>query len=115
VNEPFHAALKSAESLLAARRRELEEAQATARKLMIEIPNLELTISALNRQLNPAQASPLPVMIGSTPVRPAAPTEEAAGINEVQDGMGVVLTTNEPVIEAAPDIDSIPGMEGQWT
>ena len=107
----FHNALRSAEALLGARRKELEDAQTTARRLMIEIPSLENTITALNRQLNPGQAP----AAGPSLIRNATPAEP--GINEVQDGMGVVLSNTDgtPPQAVAPDIDAIPGMEGQWT
>jgi len=109
----FHNALRSAEALLTAREKELEEAQETARKLQLEIPNLKGTISALRIQLNPPT---LPMRVVERPVA-AVVANGAEGINEVKDGMGVVLSnsTEPPPQEVAPDIDAIPGMEGQWT
>ena len=119
-NSPFHAALKTAEGLLAQRRKELSEAQASVLKLQMEIPNLEFTINALSRQLNPS-APPaslaMPMLVPTTKGTNAATPDADDGINEVKDGMGVVLANPDGVLpqEQAPDIDQIPGMGGQWS
>jgi hypothetical protein len=119
-NSPFHTALKSAEALLTQRRKALIEAQATVLRLQMEIPNLESTINALNRQLNPS-APPagllqVPVLVTTGKVN-GAPIDEAVVGHEVQEGMGVVLATPEgvPPQEQAPDLDAIPGMGGTWS
>jgi hypothetical protein len=113
VNGPFQAALKSAEALLVVRKKELEDAQSTVRRLQKEIPSLQQTIVALDQQLNPDSKRVIEIQ----PRKEPAAADSAEGINEVQEGMGVVLSSAEDVVvqEQAPDLDTIPGMGGQWS
>lgn len=99
----FTAALETAEKLLFKKRADRKKMMEGVALLDIEIGGLEGTMQALIRQLNPG--------------RPAALIPDGTGqayvVGEVPEGAGSILSGPEPQ-QTAPDLDTLPGMEGEF-
>ena len=104
----FSVALKHAEKELALRLRELADARASVHRCTVEIPNLENMIRAMKSQLNPMVTGPLAAVRSDTP--------GLVDAREVPEGAGSIpANADAPQPQDVPDLNSLPGMEGEWT
>lgn len=110
----YAVALKHAEKEYAKKLKERDAASADLARLNGELPNLESMIRVLKNQLHPSAAAPYlpPAVWPSDGAKPAHPAN-----GEVPEGAGSILANADGSTpqQTTPDIDSIPGMEGEWT
>jgi hypothetical protein len=107
---PFARALADAEKELARKLQLRDETRFLLQTLNGQIPNLERTVQALKIQLDP---SPIAV-INAVEVISLGTGVPLAAAREVPEGAGVILPGVVTPTPATPDIESIPGMEGEW-
>jgi hypothetical protein len=107
-NGTFALALKHAEKELKLKTKELAIAQAAVSRLNAEIPGLHQMIRAMKNQLGIKQAPEIaraPIIFNGTPLPEVDP-----------DTMGSIpANSGLPVEQQTPDLDALPGMDGEWT
>lgn len=103
----FAVALEQAKKLLGEKIDARNAAYEDAAVLNVEIAGLEATIRALNNQLQPG-----PVVL---PPMTSTPSGPGNYIREIPEGAGSILVgVGNPPQQLAPDLDELPGMDGEF-